>query len=953
MDPVTSFGLAANVLQFGSFCWNLIDEAKQIYESGTGASEENDVLEFVADKINSFNNTLTASSTLGAIPETIRMLASRSKAVANELLTVLDTIKVKGTRRKWRSFLQALRSVWNKKQIEQLVTRLDRLRSAIQYGLQAITREENSEMQETLMKLVTKQEKLAMETTGQIQGLEKLAKEIRDSVRHFKDTTTSEKPVVNRKLEVTNISPITSAGTVSSSQIMEDLSTKFSTLATQIGVTAFDQMLLDSLWFDSIKDRQEKVAQTHGQTYEWVLDPASPTKFEEWLRNEHGIYWITGKPGSGKSTLMKYLMNHRSTSAIAKAWAGARKLVTTSYFFWNAGTTMQKSQEGLFKSLLYEILRQCPDMIRTVCASKAESFRPYKGELTPWTQQELWYAIGQLEQYSGTSVRFCIFIDGLDEYDGESDRLIEVLNSLRSWQDIKLCVSSRPWNEFLDAFGRPGDPTLTMEDLTREDIRLYVRETLEESSQFRNLQERDDRSQSLVQEIVDKARGVFLWVVLVIRSLLIGLRNEDRILDLQLRLRNFPETLEKFFDHMLGSIERIYLRHTAQTFRIALAKKTPLRLLTCSILDEENLDDLLASADRETTHADLERRCDVMRRRLNGRYKGLLEVVDRSSSMQRKWETLRVDFLHRTVYDYLRTKDIQNTLDEHLPPGFEPKILLCKAIFAHIKLIQPLMHRGNEELEELLEDLTIYAGELELETATPQIELMDGVAEFVSKHAILFNIDPERGDGFLEIIIRNSLQLYLTETLKRNPGMRPSTKDWLLMSALHFPYKYFRSSFYMPSMVQILLEHGASPNGRYEESTVWGNFLHSTFVKVSGVGPDDLKQTTKLMLCHGADSHLRVVVGQKTIPIQRDRGKGANLQRRIGAPVDHEYTVDNEDTVEYEYKSAEAIIRDYYGDEAEEILSRTQTSQRQSKPLRMRWKNAKFLQRLSGRDRMG
>ena len=140
MDPVAAFGLAANVLQFGSFCWKLIDEAKEIYDSSSGASQENDLLKFVAGKISFFNDKLTAPSALGAIPDSIRSLASQCKDVADELLNVLDKVKVKGERKKWKSFLQALRSVWTKKQIESLVWRLEKLREAIQLGLQVISR---------------------------------------------------------------------------------------------------------------------------------------------------------------------------------------------------------------------------------------------------------------------------------------------------------------------------------------------------------------------------------------------------------------------------------------------------------------------------------------------------------------------------------------------------------------------------------------------------------------------------------------------------------------------------------------------------------------------------------------------------------------------------------------------------------------------------------------------
>ena len=31
---------------------------------------------------------------------------------------------------------------------------------------------------------------------------------------------------------------------------------------------------------------------------------------QDWLLSRHGDYWVSGKAGSGKSTLMKFLCNH-------------------------------------------------------------------------------------------------------------------------------------------------------------------------------------------------------------------------------------------------------------------------------------------------------------------------------------------------------------------------------------------------------------------------------------------------------------------------------------------------------------------------------------------------------------------------------------------------------------------------------------------------------------------
>ena len=304
---------------------------------------------------------------------------------------------------------------------------------------------------------------------------------------------------------------------------MEELSSNISSLANEVRLSASDQMLLNSLHFDYMAQRQATVEPAHEQTFGWVLDPSLPVKFDDWLRFQDGIYWINGKAGSGKSTLMKFLLNHVSTGESLRSWAGPKRLITASFFFWNAGTSLQKSQEGLFRFLLYEILSQCPELIRTVCSSKARNFRPFGEEYKSWTWQELWHAIAQFKDQGGAKARFCFFIDGLDEYDGEPDHIISVLKSLRDWSDVKLCVSSRPYNEFRDAFGRPSDSQMALEDLTREDIKSYVQSTLEENPRFKVLKARDDRTQDLVQVIVEKAQGVFLWVILVVKSLLQGL----------------------------------------------------------------------------------------------------------------------------------------------------------------------------------------------------------------------------------------------------------------------------------------------------------------------------------------------------------------------------------------------------------------------------------------------
>ena len=722
----------------------------------------------------------------------------------------------------------------------------------------------------------------------------RLKQSVLEAISQLQQEMKGQKTIINKRSEVVKILPSATVNTAAPSNTMEILSSKLLALAEQTGVTASDQMLLKSLWFDSIHQRQENIAISHEKTFQWALDPSSPTQLQHWLRNQNGLYWITGKAGSGKSTLMKFLLNN--AVEYVEEWAGTTKLVTASFFFWNASRdALQKSQIGLFRSLLYKILSQCPEMIRSVCAFKAQSFHPFAKESEPWTQRELWLAIEQLKQYDGAQARFCFFIDGLDEYEGDPDQLIRVLESLRGWQNIKLCVSSRPWNEFIDAFGRPADPQLAVEDLTREDIRTYIRGTLENSFHFRQLKERDSRSQNIVDEIVEKARGVFLWVVLVVKSLINGLRNRDRIFDLQMRLRDFPDSLEQYFSHMLDSIEAVYRKQTAEAFTFALEAITPLSLLTYSFLDEEDLDAFLTNTNTALMPSEISKRLDDMRKRLNGRCKGLLEVNDDNPM------GLTVDFFHRTVYDFLNTKNMQTMLTENLSPGFEPKMLLCKALFAQMTLTNIKRH----SIQDILDDILFYCAELEKKLNVAHFTLIDQVAQWVSE---------KRGGhlDFLIILVHRRLHLYMRDTLARKP-LRSDQKTALLAYALEPQMTKYYNPRHDPSVIQVLLDSGAAPNSKHQKSTVWGSFLLSLHEHVSlAVGVDELKKVIELLLDFGANPQLRIVTGQRTRASAPETGRASDLHRTRKTILD-------------EYMSAQEILTQRLGgQEASRLLQKAQ-----------------------------
>lgn len=175
------------------------------------------------------------------------------------------------------------------------------------------------------------------------------------------------------------------------------------------------QAILRSLRFDDMLRRREDIPIAEAHTFEWITKPE--LHFLEWLsQDDDGVYWVTGDPGSGKSTLMKYLNDHDLTDKSLAQWAGDKRLVKASFYFWFTGGSLQKSQDGLLRSLLFEILRQCPSLIPEVC--------PMRWKTTdisdPWTKSELMETLKRITLTTTISTKFFFLIDGLDEYQGRS-----------------------------------------------------------------------------------------------------------------------------------------------------------------------------------------------------------------------------------------------------------------------------------------------------------------------------------------------------------------------------------------------------------------------------------------------------------------------------------------------------------------------------------------------------
>lgn len=373
---------------------------------------------------------------------------------------------------------------------------------------------------------------------------------------------------------------------------------------------------------------------------------------------------------------MKFLSHHKDLAISLEKWA-PENLSKAGFYFWNSGAIMQKSHLGLLQTLLHDCLRSRRDLILSIFPERWEQFVAFGGGRDRFEWPELRRAFKSM--ISDRSIKFFFLIDGLDEFDGEPKDIINLIKEAAQ-PNVKICTASRPWLAFEDAF--KNRPSLLLEQITHKDIVLYVNSQFDENEYFRRLKDREPHKASdLVQQVVGKSSGVFLWVYLVVESLLQGLSNSDRMSDLQVRLDALPSDLEELFDKLLSRLDPEYFTRACKVFRLIhaynelamaslVSEGTP-TLLELYFADDEDTKSWLQAPRTYLRYDEAQEKMQDMRRRLNARCRGFLDT--RMPATDRNIMDRQVNYLHRTAKDFIESEDFWPTVLETTDhDGFDP-----------------------------------------------------------------------------------------------------------------------------------------------------------------------------------------------------------------------------------------------------------------------------------------
>ncbi|KAI5921221.1 hypothetical protein F4810DRAFT_722691 [Camillea tinctor] len=578
------------------------------------------------------------------------------------------------------------------------------------------------------------------------------------------------------------------------------------------------QDLMNSLKVPGHDDRIESIDERFGHTFDWIFD--ENVQFKTWLDKEGtSVFWIHGKPGAGKSTLMKFIYCSKNFQEVLHRFASESLRISASFFFHDRGTALQKSFDGLLRSILYQIFEKSTELAELVIQDLASRYRTFRINEEFWTIAKLERCLRIILQQDSVKLDLFLLLDALDEYDGTPEFISGFLRDMievssKSSNNLKILFSSRPWEDFKREFRTT--QSIQLQDHTKEDIRHFCKGQI-------NCKDAEiaGRLRPLISTIIDKADGVFLWVKLVLEELECEGRMGKGSEGLANILSSIPASLQEYYFRIIQRIPQKarfdgYIAFSlvmgsrdespadfwellaamscahARTFQEALQNleeigsivslkslRTAWKKILPAVFDHDVPSDFLLADELHTKLTD-ESQSDWVRRY---RQKSFLPISDNKDLIEKQSQLMtstgnllelipdpkmrdnilcaKPTLAHQTVREFIRNDNFETWFLGHDLGGARENV---HTFLAKYHLTMCVLHRPK-----------IYGMEFikcNITTGTSLIEFIDSIPNGL--------FDGSFYEGPIDYALKENLKLFLMEKLQRCPDLFRDTKEKLL-----------------------------------------------------------------------------------------------------------------------------------------------------------------------------
>ena len=369
-----------------------------------------------------------------------------------------------------------------------------------------------------------------------------------------------------------------------------------------------------------------------------------------------------------------------------------------------------------------------------------------------------------------------------------------------------------------------------------------------------------------------------------------GLTEHDSIEELGQRLQDIPKDLEAFSQKILESVDEFYKPCMAKALLLTLhaAESLPLLSFWCLRIDMANFQWV------STLHLERWRVPKVRRVHedapacVNEWSRDLLKVnwlggeAPEITSVVGAILAARVEFLHRSVRDFLRTPEVQSTIMKQAGPSFDPWLILCRLTLALTKFANIDVDNTNDvdRFFNIAGNMTHYAKQYEIRAmATPQklLEELDSVrkaywvdaAHHWSNYGTTWGFQAgwtgSAPMDFTTYAAAFGLEVFVRYSAEELTDSRVCNQPLLLYTALRqiIPHALCCTQFPNVDMARLLLHHGADPNRELRifgtSRTVWERYLCDIVKEPQGTGllPPSLT-IAKMFLENGCDHRIQI-----------------------------------------------------------------------------------------------
>ncbi|CAM1504977.1 Fc.00g106140.m01.CDS01 [Cosmosporella sp. VM-42] len=296
----------------------------------------------------------------------------------------------------------------------------------------------------------------------------------------------------------------------------------------------------------------------------------SSTTYQEWLHSsEHGMLWIKGIPGSGKSVMAAKLINE-----IAKSNPGSPVL----FFFFRQIIEANHEPEALLRDWMDQVLDYSPPLQKQL-----KNYVEARRAIDTLSMEDMWRDLHMAFANLAGKV-FCVG-DALDEMDQGHDEFLKALGALGQWrpEKVKVLITSRPVPSVEAPFRKtPCLHIRLQENLVDLDISTYVHFTLSNSTIPKS------NWQVISNAVPGRANGLFLYAKLAMDAFL------EPGVDINTVLSRLPADLNVLYTDLLkehalrsgvaANIQHLILQSVTHATR-------PLRLLELAEMIKVNSPD--------------------------------------------------------------------------------------------------------------------------------------------------------------------------------------------------------------------------------------------------------------------------------------------------------------------------------------------------------------------------